>query len=49
MKQINANAYGAFTRNEIQPDIPINNFRVLFGAFIGLSGLRNHLYRNSIL
>ena len=28
----------AFTRNEIQPDVPTNNFGPLFGSFIRLTG-----------
>ena len=36
---------GAFTRNEIQPDIPTNNF----GSFIRLNGLQIHLHQTSII
>ena len=40
---------GAFTCNEIQPDIPTNDFGPLFGLFNRLNWLQTHLLRNSIL
>ena len=36
-------------RNEIQPDIPTNNFSPLFGTFIGSNGLWTYLHLNSPL